>query len=210
MDRFKIRIHSSFFQRFAHTWMGVGSPSNIFGTGPVFNSHNEFLNEIPSPRRHNMSPQNPISFLIGKELNEPGDFFNIGFHSGIGTHWEITDFVANLFLLQLFFGEPNKGDFWVSVYNTWYGAVVQVDISSCEVLRDCDPLFFGLVREHGALHYIPYGIDIGEVGLELVVDFDPPQLILTHTKSFESKTFSVGGSSCREQANVSFNDFRLP
>lgn len=191
MDRLRVGGHSSLLESLGEGRVSVAGTGNVLAGGAVLDGQSGFSNHLTSTGSDDMDTENAVSLGIGDELDNTLSV-EVGLGTGVGAEGERTDTVLDARGLDLSLILANPSDLGVSVHDTGDGSVVDVTVTSLDVLNSGDSLFLGLVSQHGAESAVTDNTDVGNLGAVLLVDDETAAVVLLDTDFLEVEALGVG------------------
>lgn len=201
MNSLGVSSHGSFLESLRQSRVSVASASNILSAGTVLNGQHTLSNHLTSVRANNVDTENPVSLLVGDELDHTLSV-EVGLGTRVGGEGEGSDVVLAAGSLNLLLGLTNPGGLRVGVHDGGDGGVVDVAVSALDILNSGDTLLLSLVRKHGTKGHITDGTDVGDLGAVLLVNDDAATLVNLDPNVLEAEAFGVCAATDGDKDDV--------
>mmetsp|Transcript_1477 Transcript_1477/g.2686 ORF Transcript_1477/g.2686 Transcript_1477/m.2686 type:complete len:289 (-) Transcript_1477:760-1626(-) len=202
-----IGIHTSLLKGLTECRMCMTSTSNIFRTGPIFNSQNTLSNHLSGIRSHNVHSQNLICFLI-RQYFDKSIRACIGTCTGIGLERKRTLGIVNPSFFQFLLRFSNGCYLWIGINDSGNRIVIDMACKTSNSFHCGNTFFLGLVSKHRSINAITNGINVWNGSSKVIIYLNSSQAILLNTQFFQTETVCVGStSSCNQNNIICFGGF---
>src|SRR5690606_588098 len=128
-----------------------------------------------------------------------------GSGSSKGFERELPYLVRKAAFFELFLCLTYGSYFRPGVHHPGNEVVIHVWLLSGQVFRHVNTFFLCLVCKHGTLNDITYSIYVFDIGLKMMVDFDPAFFVGFNACFFQSKSFGIWFSANSYQTVICFD-----
>lgn len=208
MDGLGVGGHGSLLEGLGESGVGVASTGNILAGGTVLDSKSGLSDHLTGTGSDDVDTENAVGLSVSNELNNTLSV-KVGLGTGVGAEGEGADTVLDTGGLDLGLVLANPSDLGVGVHNAGDGSVVDVAVTSLDVLNGGDSLLLGLVSQHGAESAVTDDTDVGDLGAVLLVDDETTTVVLLDTDALEVQALSVGLAANGDEDDIGIEGLLL-
>src|SRR5690625_395508 len=184
--------------RFGQRRVRMNGPAHVLTGCAERHRRNRFGYEVTGPGADDVHAQDAVGLRVGQHLH-----LAVGAVHGAGAphrlEGEVTLLVGDALLLELLLALADRGDLRFGVDDAGHQAVVDVSGVAGEDLCQSDAVLLGLVRQHGPLDHVPYGVNALHVRGVTVIDLHAAAFVGLDTHVVESQPLGVRLAPDRHQ-----------
>ncbi|KAI9910639.1 hypothetical protein PsorP6_010427 [Peronosclerospora sorghi] len=193
-----------FLEGLAQGRVGVARASEVFTSRAILNANHPLGNHLPSVASDNVDAKQLVRLLISQDLDETVRFGHRA-RPAIGHHGELADIVPDAFSLEFLLRLAHGSKLRERVDHTGNRIVVDMPVLPSNVFHACNPLFFRLVRQHGAFDHVANGKDTRHLRTEGLIDFNPTELVRLNAHLLQAQACSERATACSHEHRVARN-----
>jgi len=201
VDRVGVGGHGGLLESLGESGVSVAGTGNILAGGTVFDGKGGLSNHLTGTGSDDVDTENAVGLSIGNELDDTLSV-EVGLGARVGAEGERADVVLDTGGLDLGLVLANPSDLGVGVHNAGDGGVVDVAVTSLNVLDGGDGLLLGLVGQHGAESAVTDDTHVGNLGAVLLVDDETATVVLLDSNVLEVQALSVGLAADGDKDNI--------
>lgn len=185
--------------------MGVAGAANVLGRSTILDGDDGLGNHFTSIGTDDVGAQDSVRLFVSDDLDQTFAVV-VGLGTRIGHEGESSDLVVDLFGNALLLVLSNPGNLRVGVDDGGNGAVLDVAVSTGNVLDSRDPFLLGLVGKHGTVGNVADSTDVGHIGPELLVDHDTAAVVDFDTDLLGAQARGDGSATDGDKHSVKHLD----
>jgi hypothetical protein len=208
VDRLGVGSHGGLLEGLGESGVSVAGTGNILAGGTVFNGKGGLGDHLTSTRSDNVDTENAVGLSIGNELDNTLSV-EVGLGARVGAEGERSDVVLDAGGLDLGLVLANPSDLGVGVHNAGDGSVVDVTVTSLNVLNGGDGFLLGLVGQHGTESAVTDDTDVGNLGAVLLVNDETAAVVLLDSNALEVQALGVRLAANGDKDDISIEGLLL-
>eukprot|EP00042_Codosiga_hollandica_P043511 m.412814 g.412814 ORF g.412814 m.412814 type:complete len:337 (-) comp56570_c0_seq2:503-1513(-) len=181
--------------------VSVADTSEVLSRGAILQRQSSLIDQLASNSVDHVDTQQAISLLVCQHLDETLSLL-VASSTAVGGHQEGTNLVFDALGLQLLLRLTNPSDFGGCVEYGRHAVVVDVRLATKNSLNAENTLILGLVRQHRSVNDVTNRVDVGDVGLEVVVNLDPV-LLQSDAELLDTEVLEVRPATNADKQHVS-------